>query len=209
MPKETFFKLSEEKRRRILGAAGEEFTTVPYSEASINRIVKNAQIPRGSFYQYFEDKEDLFFYYMRQHGKFIMQTVSRGIDETGGDLFAALHGFADRLLRIAYHGEHPKVRIILSDPWVFQVMWNGIISPDQREWHRHTVQKYTSKVWDHVDMSRLNLADSEMPYFGCILGSVLRDSVQELFLDSEEKPEETAATEFHGKIYSLERHYSR
>ena len=84
MPKETFFKLSEEKRRRILGAAGEEFTTVPYSEASINRIVKNAQIPRGSFYQYFEDKEDLFFYYMRSHGKFIMQTVSRGIDETGG-----------------------------------------------------------------------------------------------------------------------------
>lgn len=33
-----------------------------FSEASINRIVKAAQIPRGSFYQYFDGKEDLFSY---------------------------------------------------------------------------------------------------------------------------------------------------
>ena len=60
MPTDTFFKLPEEKRERIIKAAVDEFARVPFSEASINRIVKAAGIPRGSFYQYFSDKEDLF-----------------------------------------------------------------------------------------------------------------------------------------------------
>ena len=60
MPTQTFFRLPSEKRERLTEAAWEEFTRVPFSEASINRIIRGAQIPRGSFYQYFEDKEDLF-----------------------------------------------------------------------------------------------------------------------------------------------------
>ena len=62
MPTQTFFRLPEEKRERLTDAAWREFLAVSYAEASINRIVREAQIPRGSFYQYFEDKEDLFFY---------------------------------------------------------------------------------------------------------------------------------------------------
>ena len=55
MPTDTFFRLPEEKRTRILEGAWSEFTAVPYAEASINRIVQTSRIPRGSFYQYFED----------------------------------------------------------------------------------------------------------------------------------------------------------
>ena len=45
-----------------MDAAWEEFTTNSYTDASINRIIQKAHIPRGSFYQYFQDKEDLFWY---------------------------------------------------------------------------------------------------------------------------------------------------
>jgi AcrR family transcriptional regulator len=62
MPKETFYNLPEKKRDRILSTAVEEFATNSYDQASINRIVANAGIAKGSFYQYFEDKQDLFFY---------------------------------------------------------------------------------------------------------------------------------------------------
>ncbi len=62
MPKDTFLNLSELKRKAIFDAAVEEFSVHMFSEASINRIVKAAQIPRGSFYQYFDGKEDLFSY---------------------------------------------------------------------------------------------------------------------------------------------------
>lgn len=60
MPKNTFFNLSEEKRERILEASIEEFSSNPYEVASINQIVKSSEIAKGSFYQYFENKEDLY-----------------------------------------------------------------------------------------------------------------------------------------------------
>lgn len=62
MPKATFNNLSDDKKRRIFDAAVKEFSTQRFSQASINQIVKEAGIPRGSFYQYFNDKEDLFLY---------------------------------------------------------------------------------------------------------------------------------------------------
>jgi len=62
MPKETFFNLPEEKRQRILDLAIEEFAHHDYQTASISRIVAEAGIAKGSFYQYFEDKADLYRY---------------------------------------------------------------------------------------------------------------------------------------------------
>lgn len=59
MPKETFFNLPEEKRTHITGIAIEEFGNHDFADVSISRIVARAGIAKGSFYQYFEDKEDL------------------------------------------------------------------------------------------------------------------------------------------------------
>lgn len=59
MPKQTFFNLAAEKRMRIEKCAMDEFEEYIYDTASINRVVKNAGIAKGSFYQYFENKMDL------------------------------------------------------------------------------------------------------------------------------------------------------
>lgn len=60
MPKETFFNLPEEKRDKILDVAMTEFEHLGFDNTSINQIVAKAGISKGSFYQYFEDKKDLF-----------------------------------------------------------------------------------------------------------------------------------------------------
>jgi len=62
MPKQTFHNLPEEKRETIFNAAVEEFAQYGLENASTNRIVKNSGIAKGSFYQYFEDKQDVFMY---------------------------------------------------------------------------------------------------------------------------------------------------
>ena len=64
MPKQTFFNLPEEKRRIITNAAIDEFADYGFEVSSINRIVANSGISKGSFYQYFEDKMDVFKYLM-------------------------------------------------------------------------------------------------------------------------------------------------
>lgn len=65
MPKDTFFNLSEEKRNRIIDASMDEFSEYQFNDATVSRIVKSASIAKGSFYQYFEDKYDLFVYLIR------------------------------------------------------------------------------------------------------------------------------------------------
>jgi AcrR family transcriptional regulator len=64
MPKQTFYNLPEEKRIAITNAAVDEFAEYGFEAASINRIVANSGISKGSFYQYFEDKMDVFKYLM-------------------------------------------------------------------------------------------------------------------------------------------------
>jgi len=62
MPKQTFLNLPKVKRDNVINAAIEEFAEYGLENASTNRIVKNSGIAKGSFYQYFEDKQDVFMY---------------------------------------------------------------------------------------------------------------------------------------------------
>jgi TetR/AcrR family transcriptional regulator len=65
MPTDTFFNLPEDKRRLILDMAIEEFADHNYNQASISRIVARAGIAKGSLYQYFADKRDLYLYLLQ------------------------------------------------------------------------------------------------------------------------------------------------
>ena len=62
MPKPTFYNLPKDKQSRIIDAAIDEFASVPFDVASVNRIVRGAKIAKGSFYQYFENMVDLYEY---------------------------------------------------------------------------------------------------------------------------------------------------
>ena len=66
MPKQTFFNLEAEKKNRIIDAAVKEFAAHPYLKTSINRIIEQADISKGSFYQYFKNKKDLYKYIIDQ-----------------------------------------------------------------------------------------------------------------------------------------------
>jgi len=65
MPKDTFFNLPEDKRTILCQIAIDEFAAHPFDQASINRIVAKSGIAKGSFYQYFENKKDLFLYLLQ------------------------------------------------------------------------------------------------------------------------------------------------
>ena len=90
MPSSTFFRLPEEKRQRLLDAAWEEFSRVSFADASINQIIKEAGIPRGSFYMYFQDKEDLFRYLLKGYVDQLFMLLEEFLLRNGGDIFQAL-----------------------------------------------------------------------------------------------------------------------
>lgn len=76
IPTQTFKNLDIEKQNRIIEAAINEFSRTQYENAKLSNIIKEADIPRGSFYQYFKDKKDLFVYLFDLIGKRKMQYMS-------------------------------------------------------------------------------------------------------------------------------------
>ena len=87
MPTTTFFNLPPPKREKLLRAAVAEFARRPYGEVSINRIIQAAEIPRGSFYQYFSDKEDLFYYLLGDIQSQVVRVFGEQLHKNAGDLF--------------------------------------------------------------------------------------------------------------------------
>lgn len=102
MPTSTFFNLPPPKREKLLHAAVAEFARRPCGEVSINRIIQAAEIPRGSFYQYFEDKTDLFRYVIRRYDKMLEAAIMESLDQCGGnplDISLALYDLVLRYIR--------------------------------------------------------------------------------------------------------------
>lgn len=62
MPTKAFYQLSDEKRKKLLDAAVEEFSTAPYERVSVFKIARSAGISRSGFYYYFSNKSDLYAY---------------------------------------------------------------------------------------------------------------------------------------------------
>ena len=98
MPTTTFFNLPPPKREKLLHAAVAEFARRPYGEVSISRIIQAAEIPRGSFYQYFTDKTDLFRHVLRCCDKLLETAVSRSLDSCGGKPMELPLALFDRVL---------------------------------------------------------------------------------------------------------------
>lgn len=60
MPKDTFLNLPSEKQEKIMRASINEFTRHGFEKGNIGEIAKEAGVAKGSMYQYFENKRELF-----------------------------------------------------------------------------------------------------------------------------------------------------
>lgn len=120
MPKETFYNLPAERREAIVKVAIDEFAENDYRNASISRIVARAGIAKGSFYQYFENKQDLYRYLLGLMGeekiRFLQHTdppdATQGIFAYLAFLFRTGFEFQlarPRLAQVAY-------RFLTADP---------------------------------------------------------------------------------------------
>jgi len=113
MPKETFFNLPDAKRQMIEDAAIDEFATWGYDNASINRIVEACGIAKGSFYQYFDDKKDLYRHLFDRIAQDKLAYISLpGPDQATGDFFQQLTEMYRAGLAFARH--RPKAARIAN-----------------------------------------------------------------------------------------------
>lgn len=109
MPKETFINLPEAKKDKITNAILKEFAREAFNKASISNIIKEAEIPRGSFYQYFEDKEDAIRYIIDSFLENEQKELLGFLVESKGDIFETSLKLFERLVEKSEEKEKLKL----------------------------------------------------------------------------------------------------
>ncbi|WMJ80766.1 TetR/AcrR family transcriptional regulator [Clostridium sp. MB40-C1] len=87
MPKKTFLNLSLERQNKIIDVALNEFSLHNFETASINKIINELSIAKGSFYRYFQNKEDLYSYLLDYALNKKIDYLEKNINVTSGDFF--------------------------------------------------------------------------------------------------------------------------
>jgi AcrR family transcriptional regulator len=98
----------------VLDAAEAEFAQHGFSGGSLNTIVREAGIAKGSLFQYFEDKADLFAYLAERASVRIRARMEEHLAQLDwqGDFFGALSDLM--LFWTDYFGEHPADRAMTA-----------------------------------------------------------------------------------------------
>ena len=101
--------LPPEKRERIINAALEEFASGGYDKASTNAICRRADISKGSLFQYFGNKKNLFLQLFEYCEAMIAREVDKGIDPESRDLLERY-----RLMHAAFAGLLKRFPVLMD-----------------------------------------------------------------------------------------------
>lgn len=168
MPKQTFYNLKDDKREKIEQALIKEFSQASFEKSSISNIIMEAKIPRGSFYQYFEDKEDAVSYVIDKFIKQGKEKIYNSLIINKGDIFQTSIDLYNHLLEIMSKNKNLNLfKNILQE-----LRKNNInIFEDNTEkiYNRKTIAKLINK-------NELNLEKEEdLSYFLKILNVITRN----------------------------------
>ena len=207
MPTDTFFRLPEEKRARILEGAWSEFTAVPYAEASINRIVQTSRIPRGSFYQYFEDKKDIFLYIVSTHKNEAFGFVESFIKDSDGDVFSFMRKAIDFMISAECSEKVEGMKRIFSQPWVFDMIVSDTMKGKQEE-----ANTPKGIMFKYIDKNQLNVEnDDELIALINIFASISLGLFFKIFIMGKnmEIDKEKIRKNIYDEIATLEKKYKK
>lgn len=101
-----FNKLNREKQQVIMNAAISEFVQSGFDKASTNEIVKQAKISKGSLFNYFTSKKDLYIYLI-DYGIQVINYINEHIDLTERDLFQRIENIG--LQKMYIQQKNPQV----------------------------------------------------------------------------------------------------
>lgn len=185
MVKQTFHNLSIEKKKRIINAIIKEVEQKSYDDISINQIVKNAGISRGSFYQYFDDKLDLLTVIMYGFSDELREKIKRYMIESDGDVFKACEKIFDFVIEASKSKNYSVAfKIIFS----FTNISEGLLKNENKE---HCEKKpLLTEIKKYIDCDLLLRKDEEsLEYISTVIFSVLTKSWFEVFVLSKDYKE--------------------
>lgn len=145
---EKFYSLEPEKRERIINAALKEFARSGYEKASTNEIIKEAQISKGSLFNYFHSKKELYL--------FLLQYVIELIEKNFAEINVNERDFFKRIRDVGLI----KFRIYSKYPQAFFFL-KSVASEDAAEVKSETdrlgknfIERSFEKMYQNIDLTK-------------------------------------------------------
>lgn len=173
MIKRTFYNLPPEKREKIIDVTRKEFRKGSKKKITINSVIKNAGISRGSFYQYFDDKLDL-------------------VELMADDMMNKMSEFIKEQL-VLYNGDIFEIPLV-----IFDVMFNEdssykdiVVFTDRNNQNSELISEYMfyrfrkynfwNKLSGYINRSKLRLnSDEDIKYIVFIMEDAFRNALSNI-----------------------------
>lgn len=185
MIKKTFYNLPYEKRKRITDAVIKEFMERPNEKVSINRIIKTAEISRGSFYQYFDDKVDLIEIITKTMFEESSNKAKEILKLSCGDLFVMYIKMFDYFGDYSSQKQTMKIMRNIVDSFKAN---DDLVSEYLK--NRFNIALSNNEIYLIVDRQNLKFQDNES--VKClieILTQVLKNAIFDVFVASSDREE--------------------
>ena len=173
MIKRTFYNLPPEKREKIIDVTRKEFRKGSKKKITINSVIKNAGISRGSFYQYFDEKLDL----VELMADDMMNKMSEYIKEQlvlyNGDIFEIPLVIFDVMFK---EDSSYKDIVVFTDR-------NNQNSELISEYMFYRFRKYNfwNKLSNYINRSKLRLnSDEDIKYIVFIMEDAFRNALSNI-----------------------------
>lgn len=185
MIKKTFYNLPYEKRKRITDAVIKEFMERPNEKVSINRIIKTAEISRGSFYQYFDDKVDLIEIITKTMFEESSNKAKEILKLSCGDLFVMYIKMFDYFGDYSSQKQTMKIMRNIVDSFKAN---DDLVSEYLK--NRFNMALTNNEIYTMVDRQNLKFQDNES--VKClieILTQVLKNAIFDIFVAGSDREE--------------------
>ncbi|MDD3341393.1 MAG: TetR family transcriptional regulator [Bacilli bacterium] len=156
MPSDTFLNLREDKKKRLIDAAMTEFSAHLLEDASINQIIKNAGISRGSFYMYFKDKEDIYGYLLSRYKEKLHKSIFTNLEKNEGDFIKAWHAVFIEIIDFCKHAKEASF---------FKNIFLNLRFSNEQQFHfkpsKEEKEKWNKKVLDAICKKHYKTEDKD------------------------------------------------
>lgn len=180
MPSQTFLNLPKQKQQVIIEASLNEFKRVLLKDASINKIIANANISRGSFYNYFNDINDIYFYSLNNYKEKLFNLIEKTLIEKKGNLIETTNTIFDEIIKFCLKNENKNLfkNIFLNFNYQSEVR-NKIYNQNINEKYR------LIEIAAKINTNNLNIKNEEELFFILdIVSSIIMHAIIEIFLDN-------------------------
>nr|WP_269438354.1 TetR/AcrR family transcriptional regulator [Phosphitispora fastidiosa] len=158
--------------------ATDEFATHPYNKASLSNIVARAGIAKGSMYQYFNDKKDLYTYILDMAAQEKMSYMKRELDRKAG-FFTTMERLVAAGTRFGL--EHPQLGQVVAN--AIEAQGEALLHEMYSKGREMAIDFFEQMLKDGIDRGELR-QDIDPRLMATLMHSLLGQGLTDYLLEN-------------------------